>query len=70
MVGFGHAGEDVEKIGDFGGEGGAGGKETEIGIKAGGARMVVTSAEVEVRGEVILFSSNKKKDFAVGFETD
>jgi hypothetical protein len=32
--------------------------------------MVVTGAEVEVRGEVILFSSNKKKDFAVGFETD
>jgi len=70
MVGFRHAGKDVEKIGDFGGEGGAGGEETEIGIKAGGARMVVTSAEVEVRGKVIFFSSNNKKDFAVGFEPD
>lgn len=70
MVAFGHAGEDVEKIGDFGGEGGAGGEETEIGIKAGGARMVVTGTEVEVRGEVIFFSSNKEKDFAVGFEAD
>jgi hypothetical protein len=32
--------------------------------------MVVACSEVEVRGEVIFFSSNKEKDFAVGFEAD
>jgi hypothetical protein len=60
MVGFGHAGEDVEKIGDFGGEGGAGGEETEIGIKAGGARMVVARSEVKVGDEVAFFTANEK----------
>ena len=70
MGGFGHSGEDIEKGGDFCGQGEARGEEAEIGVEASGARMVVTRAEVEVRDEVALFAADYEKDFAVGFESD
>ncbi len=60
MGDFGHSGEDIEKRGDFGGEGGPGSQEAEIGIEAGGARMVVACSEVKVGNEVVLFAANEE----------
>jgi hypothetical protein len=70
MSGFYHASENIEKGGDFCGQGEARGEEAEIGVEASGARVVVAGAEVEVRDEVVLFAADYEKDFAVGFETD
>ena len=60
MGDFGHSGEDIEKGGDFCGEGGPGSQEAEIGIEAGGARMVVACSEVKVGDEVVLFTANEE----------
>ena len=60
MGNFGHSGEDIEKGGDFSGEGGPGSQEAEIGIEAGGARMVVACSEVKVGDEVVLFTANEE----------
>jgi hypothetical protein len=57
---FGHSGEDIEKGGDFCGEGGPGSEEAKIGIEAGGARMVVARSEVKVGDEVAFFTANEK----------
>ena len=60
MSGFGHAGENIEKGGDFCGQGEARGEEAEIGVEASGARMVVARSKVEVGGEVVLFAANEE----------
>ena len=60
MGNFGHSGEDIEKRCDFCGEGGPGSQEAEIGIEAGGARMVVACAEVKVGDEVAFFTANEE----------
>jgi len=70
MGGFRHAGEDVEQGGSFGGEGGPGGEEAEVGVESGGAGMVVTGAEVEVGAEVSFLPADEKQHLAVGFEAD
>jgi len=68
MGGFGHSGEDIKKGGDFCGEGGPSSQEAKIGIEAGSARMVVACSEVKVGYEVVLFTANEQKNFAMGFE--
>lgn len=68
--GLGHAGEDIEERGDFGGEAGAGGEEAKIGIKPGGAGVVIARAEVKIGLEVSLLPANDEKNFAVSFESD
>ena len=68
MGGFGHSGEDIKKRGDFCGKGGPGSKEAEIGIEAGGARMIVARSEVKVGNEVAFFTANEEENLAVGFE--
>lgn len=60
MGDFGHSGEDIEKGGDFCGEGGPGSQEAEIGIEAGGARMVVARSEVKVGDKVAFFTANEE----------
>ena len=60
MGGFGHSGEDIEKGGNFCGEGGSGSQEAEIGIEAGCAGMVVACSEVKVGDEVVLFAANEQ----------
>jgi hypothetical protein len=68
MSGFGHSGEDIEKGGNFCGEGGSGSQEAKIGIEAGGARMIVARSEVKVGNEVAFFTANEEENLAVGFE--
>jgi hypothetical protein len=60
MGDFGHSGEDIEKSGNFCGEGGPGSEEAKIGIEAGRPRMVVACSEVKVGDEVVLFAANEE----------
>ncbi len=64
---FRHARENIKERGDLGGEHGTAGEQAEIGIKAGGAGMVVSRSEVEIGLEVAFLPSDNEQNLAVGF---
>jgi hypothetical protein len=64
--GFRHSRKDVEERRDFGGQGGATGEQAEVGVKAGSTGMIVSSAEVQIGLEMVLFPADDQENFAVG----
>lgn len=66
----GESGEGIEEIGHFVGDFTAGGKEAEVGVKAGGFGVVVSGAEVGVAPQVAAFAADHHTGFAMGLESN
>jgi len=67
VSGFRHTREDIEEGGDLGRKHGTTGEQAKVGIKAGGARMVVARSEVEIGLEVVFLFADNEENLAVGF---
>ena len=64
------SGEGIEEIGDLVGDFTAGGKEAEVGVKAGGFGVVVSGAEVGVAPQVAALAADHHTGFAMGLESN
>ena len=67
---FGEAGEGVEELRDFLAQIGVGGEETKVGVKAGGAGVIISSAKMEIMAQAVFIAADDHEHFAVGFEAD
>ena len=65
----GDAGDGVEEVGHILGDVGAGGEEAEVGVEAGGGRMVVAGAEVDVAADAVVFLAHDHGHLGVGLES-
>src|SRR6185369_9100303 len=64
----GQAGEDVEQLGDVRAQLGAGREEAEVGVQAGGLRVVVAGPDVDVTPKTGPLAAHDESDLRVGLE--
>ena len=62
------AGEEVEHLGDVGADVGVGGEEAEVGVEAGGLRVVVAGADVDVLAHPVALAAGDQDRLDVGLQ--